>query len=222
MIRDRAAVAMPTSVPAAPGPAARDDRAADGALAAAAAAHHDIAALILAGGAGTRVGGRDKGLIECLGRPLVAHAVARLREAGVTRLAISANRHREQYEAHGPVVADRSAGYAGPLAGLVAGLDALDRPLAITIPVDVPAWPAMLVACLRAALRDDDVCLVAHDGAMRQPLFALYRRAPAAAAAARAYADGVRAVRALQDLLGAREIEVRGAYDNLNHEEQYA
>ena len=85
-----------------------------------------ITGLVLAGGQGSRMGGVDKGLQPFRGQPLALHALQRLAPQ-VGALLLSANRHQGDYQAlaapfHAPVLADGLAGYAGPLAGFLAGL----------------------------------------------------------------------------------------------------
>ena len=60
----------------------------------------DITAVILAGGRGQRLGGRDKGLVELDGSPLVAHILASI-SPQVGAVIINANRNREHYAAFG-------------------------------------------------------------------------------------------------------------------------
>ena len=77
-----------------------------------------ITGLILAGGLGRRMGGRDKGLQPFRGKPMAAWAIERLAPQ-VDVLLINANQNLEAYAAFGhPVVPDRIGGFAGPLAGL--------------------------------------------------------------------------------------------------------
>lgn len=142
-----------------------------------ASATHDITGLILAGGRGQRMGGVDKGLQLHAGRPLVAHVVERL-VPQVGKLLISANRNPESYAALGyPVVADRIDGFAGPLAGIHAGLTACTTPLLATAPCDAPFLPLDLVDRLRAALLLADAEIaVAATGTGLHPTFALMRR----------------------------------------------
>ena len=81
-----------------------------------------VIGLILAGGQSRRMGGKDKALLELGGKPLLQHAIDRLR-GQVTELAISSNRPAASYADFSlPVIADRLADYQGPLAGTEAGL----------------------------------------------------------------------------------------------------
>jgi len=82
----------------------------------------DITGIVLAGGRGRRMGGVDKGLVDFAGRPLVAHVIERFAPQ-VGAIVINANQNVERYAAFGaPVVRDAIGGFAGPLAGLHAGL----------------------------------------------------------------------------------------------------
>lgn len=115
-----------------------------------------ITGLVLAGGRGTRMGGRDKGLQPLAGEPLALHVARRLAKQ-VDTLLISANRHLDEYARMGTafgarVVQDESADFPGPLAGLLAGLRAAPTELVLCVPCDTPALPADLAARLLAAL----------------------------------------------------------------------
>ena len=78
--------------------------------------------LILAGGRGQRMGGRDKGLVDWQGEPLVAH-VQRVVRPLSDDLVISCNRNQQAYRAYADqLVGDAEADYPGPLAGVIAGL----------------------------------------------------------------------------------------------------
>lgn len=123
----------------------------------------DITGLILAGGRAQRMGGRDKGLQPFAGRPLVEHALARLRPQ-VGALLISANRNRDAYaaalgigDADGAdgadgVISDEVQDFAGPLAGMLAGLRAACTDYVLTVPCDSPYLPDDLGERLSAAL----------------------------------------------------------------------
>ena len=134
----------------------------------------DITGIVLAGGQGRRMGSVDKGLVPLDGRPLIAHVLERL-VPQVGTILINANQNVERYRAFGHrVVADAVAGFAGPLAGLHAGLMAARTPFAVTAPCDSPFLPLDLVARLSAALvRDHAQLAVAKTLDQPHPVFAL-------------------------------------------------
>ncbi|MCE2870963.1 MAG: molybdenum cofactor guanylyltransferase [Oxalobacteraceae bacterium] len=112
----------------------------------------DISGLILAGGLSTRMGGRDKGLQLLGGRPMVRHVIERL-QPQVGPLFISANRHLDDYIVFGlPLLSDVISGYAGPLAGLHAGLNQCTTPYLLSVPCDCPNLPTNLASRLSEAL----------------------------------------------------------------------
>ncbi len=134
----------------------------------------DVTGIVLAGGMGRRMGGVDKGLVELGGRPMVAHVLERLAPQ-VGAVVINANQNRERYAAFGyPVVADAVGGFAGPLAGLHAGMSAATTRFVATVPCDSPFLPDDLVARLGRALQREHAQLaVAHTFAQAHPVFAL-------------------------------------------------
>jgi molybdopterin-guanine dinucleotide biosynthesis protein A len=135
-----------------------------------------VSGIVLAGGLGRRMGGVDKGLKELRGKPMVQWALERLAPQ-VDDIVINANQNLERYRAFGHRVAsDEIGGFAGPLAGLHAGLNAVKHPLAVTVPCDSPFLPADLVSRLRSALGENDLA-VAKTGTQAHPVFALVRRA---------------------------------------------
>ena len=137
----------------------------------------DVTGIVLAGGQGRRMGGVDKGLVQLDGRPLVTHVIERLAPQ-VGELIINANQNVEGYRAFGPrVVADAVGGFAGPLAGLHAGLTSAATSYVVTVPCDSPFLPADLVARLSAALvRDSAQIAVAKTFEQSHPVFALVQR----------------------------------------------
>ena len=111
-----------------------------------------VAALILAGGKATRMGGADKALIPLHGRPLLAHVLARLAPQAAP-IALSANGDPARFAAFGvPVLPDAPEfAHCGPLAGVQAGLAwaaAQGADFLLTIPVDTPFFPTTLAADL--------------------------------------------------------------------------
>lgn len=136
-----------------------------------------VSGLILAGGLGSRMGGVDKGLVELAGRPMVAHVLARL-EPQVGALLVNANQNPDRYASFGfPVVPDDVGGFAGPLAGLHAGMTRATTACVVTCPCDSPFLPLDLVARLAGGLEQHDAQLaVARTFDQPHPVFALARR----------------------------------------------
>ena len=138
----------------------------------------DITGVVLAGGRATRWDGRDKGLIQVSGRPMISHVLDALAPQ-VGQVIINANRNLDEYRAFGlPVVTDASRDFLGPLAGIASGLAAARTEWVAITPCDSPLLAADCVGRLVSACEDDartDIA-VAHDGERIQPVFALIRR----------------------------------------------
>ena len=136
--------------------------------------------VILAGGQARRLGGGGKALVEVGGRPLLAHAIERLAPQ-VSDIVIHANGDASRFDSFGlPVVADTVAGFAGPLAGVLAGLDwaAANVPgceRVVTVATDAPFFPNDLVARLVAATDAEGTALAcAASGGRNHPVFGLW------------------------------------------------
>ena len=136
--------------------------------------HHEITAVVLAGGRGRRMEGRDKGLVEFQGRPLIIHVIEAI-SPQVSSLLINANRNAETYAALGyPVIADTLDGFQGPLAGFLSAMQTATCEDIVTVPCDGPMLPADLVARLvKARAEAGAEIAVAHDGDRLQPVYAL-------------------------------------------------
>jgi molybdopterin molybdotransferase len=118
--------------------------------------YESISGLILAGGRGTRMGHVDKGLQPFRGKPMAAHVLERLAPQ-VATVAINANQNPGAWASFGvPVWADDTPGFAGPLAGLEAGMRRCRTPYLLTAPCDSPFLPLDLAKCLFAALQAED------------------------------------------------------------------
>ena len=138
----------------------------------------DITGVVLAGGRATRWDGRDKGLIQVSGRPMISHVLDALAPQ-VERIIINANRNLDEYSAFGlPVVTDASRDFLGPLAGIASGLAAACTEWVAIAPCDSPFLAADCVGRLASACAGDERIdiAVAHDGERIQPVFALIRR----------------------------------------------
>lgn len=139
--------------------------------------------VILAGGRATRMGGGDKGMLDLNGRSILSHVINRLRPQ-VAGLAINANGDAARFDDYGlPVVADTIEGYAGPLAGVLAGLDWAAQNGAdtiVTVAADTPFFPQDLVPYLLLAAEGTalPLALAASPdparGMMRHPTFGLW------------------------------------------------
>lgn len=127
----------------------------------------DVAAVILAGGQGRRMGGADKGLVDYQGRPLIEWALAAL-SPQVGDIVISANRNLARYAAYGRrVLPDTLPGFPGPLAGVLAALDAVTAEWLLVVPCDTPHLPPDLALRLLGAALIENVPLAVAADEMR-------------------------------------------------------
>jgi molybdopterin-guanine dinucleotide biosynthesis protein A len=112
--------------------------------------------IILAGGLARRMGGADKGLIQIAERPILAHVIERL-QPQCEAVVLNANGDPDRFAQFGlDVVPDDIEGFAGPLAGILAGLDHVtkyrpDISYAVSAPADTPFIPRDLVQKLASA-----------------------------------------------------------------------
>ena len=138
-----------------------------------------VTGIVLAGGQGRRMGTVDKGLQLLHGKPMVAAVIERLAPQ-VDEILINANQNLEAYAKFGHrVVPDAIGGFAGPLAGLHAGLGAARHALVLTVPCDSPFLPTDLCSRLKNELNENDLA-VAKTGSQPHPVFALVRASVAA------------------------------------------
>ena len=190
-------------------------------------AKHDLTGMILAGGEGRRMGGRDKGLEPFADLPLVAHTVKRF-DGHVHELMINANRNSDAYALFADrVIEDAEGGFKGPLMGIYSGLRAAQTPWLLVAPCDSPALPHDLVARMVAGITQAGVehdIAVAFDGERLHPVVALLRTSLADDLAA-TLAEGERKI----DRWYARHAWCRvdmsdcpEAFANLNTEEEKA
>jgi molybdopterin-guanine dinucleotide biosynthesis protein A len=123
------------------------------------------------------MGGVDKGLQAFRGRRLVDHVYERIAPQ-VGGVIINANQNQEAYRTFGVrVVSDAIAGFAGPLAGMHAGLSVSKRPFLASVPCDSPFLPGDLVERLYARIDETGAELaVAKTGDQPHPVFSLMRR----------------------------------------------
>ena len=141
----------------------------------------DTFGLVLAGGLARRMGGGDKALIRIGNETILERTLTRLKPqtAGIV---LNANGDPARFAAFGlPVIADSVPDFAGPLAGILAGLDwvAANRPeieWVVSVPGDCPFLPLDLVLRLHAAREAENKPFAcAHSGDWRHPVVALWQ-----------------------------------------------
>ena len=188
--------------------------------------------VILAGGQATRMGGGDKGLLSLQGKTLLSRVMERL-EPQVAGLALNANGDPSRFDALGvPVIADSIDGFAGPLAGVLAGLDWAAEHGAetiVTAAADTPFFPCDLVPQLLMAGEGMEHPLVLATtpdpkrGRARHPTFGLW---PVSLRddLRHALKDGLRKVVLWTDQHGGREalFAEEDAFFNVNTPEDLA
>jgi molybdopterin-guanine dinucleotide biosynthesis protein A len=140
-----------------------------------------VAGVILAGGLSRRMGGGDKCLRPIGGRPILAHIIERVRPQ-VGPLVLNANGDAARFAPFGlPVAGDVVEGFAGPLAGVLTGMEWAARHAPAcrwlaSFASDAPFLPRDLVARLAAAVADDKADLAcAASGGQAHPVFGLWR-----------------------------------------------
>lgn len=136
--------------------------------------------LILAGGLARRMGGGDKALIEIAGRTILDRAIATMAPQ-CDGIILNANGDPSRFARFGlPIVPDDVPDFAGPLAGILAGLDWAaahrpDVPWIASVPGDCPFLPADLVPKLHAARDASGTPLAcAKSGDWRHPVAGLW------------------------------------------------
>ncbi|MYZ50022.1 molybdenum cofactor guanylyltransferase MobA [Propylenella binzhouense] len=139
-----------------------------------------VPAVILAGGLARRMGGGDKPLVAVRGKPMLEHVIERLRPQ-VSAIAINANGDPARFASYGlPVVEDTVEGFAGPLAGVLAGMRWAERTLPearfiVSVAGDTPFFPEDLVARLSEGCgRDENTIALAASPAGTHPVFGLW------------------------------------------------
>jgi len=139
--------------------------------------------VILAGGQARRMGGGDKGLLRLGGKVLLSHVIDRL-EPQVAGMALNANGDARRFAPFDlPVLPDTIDGFAGPLAGVLAGLDwaaGQGADSIVTAAADTPFFPCDLVPRLLLAAEGMTAPLVLaatpdpRRGTARHPTFGLW------------------------------------------------
>ncbi len=139
-----------------------------------------VAGVILAGGRSRRMGGGDKSLRALNGKPLLRHVIERLGGQALP-IALNANGDASRFSPFGlPVIPDATTDFAGPLAGVLAGLRWVaeatpDARFIVTAACDTPFFPSDLVEKLLAATGEGYPCIaLAASGGKAHPVFGLW------------------------------------------------
>jgi len=139
-----------------------------------------VVGLLLAGGLSRRMGGGDKCLRLLGGRTILERIVERVRPQ-LRNLVLNVNGDPARFADYKlSIVADSVAGFAGPLAGVLAGLDwaaanAPDCPWILSVPTDAPFLPLDLVArLLEETTRADADMACAASGGQHHPVVGLW------------------------------------------------
>jgi molybdopterin-guanine dinucleotide biosynthesis protein A len=138
-----------------------------------------VVGILLAGGKSSRMGGGDKCLRPLGGMPILARVVDRLKPQ-VADMIINANGDVTRFARYGlPAVADSIGHYAGPLAGVLAGLAWIKRnrpeiAWGVTVATDTPFFPTDLVQRFLVRLGDRPALLVARSPKGLHPVIGLW------------------------------------------------
>lgn len=172
-----------------------------------------VAGVLLAGGQSRRMGGGDKCLRSLGGLPILARIIETVAPQ-VSRLVINANGDPDRFASFGvPVAADTVDGYAGPLAGVLTGMEwvAANAPECdwiATFATDAPFLPDDLVERLCEAVSNgtaDMACALSNG--RRHPVFGLWPVALSAELRRELVVRGVRKVDDWTDGYNRREVE---------------
>jgi molybdopterin-guanine dinucleotide biosynthesis protein A len=139
-----------------------------------------VLGVLLAGGQSRRMGGGDKGFSKIAGRPMIELIIERAKSQ-VSKLIINANGDTERFENFGfEVTPDVISGFAGPLAGVLTGLEwaRANTPSVnwvATFPTDAPFMPLDLVQRLISSVNSNNADLAcAQSNGQSHPVFGLW------------------------------------------------
>lgn len=139
-----------------------------------------VAGILLAGGQSRRMGGGDKCLRPLAGKPILSHVIERIAPQ-VQALILNANGDPSRFQEYRlPVVKDTIEGFAGPLAGVLTGMEWIranrpEIPWLVSVPTDAPFLPLEFVARLLEGIeRDNGEMACARSGGRAHPVAGLW------------------------------------------------
>jgi len=153
----------------------------------------DRSAIILAGGTAKRFDGKDKGLFELNGKPLLNHVVDTVKEL-VDEVIIVTNT-QERADIYAKIVSTKSnfaldiAKSKGPLAGALTGFKTAQGDYCLLLPFDSPFVQKEIIALIFDLCIGKTAVVPRHPDQMIEPLHAVYNREKALVAAQEAFAD---------------------------------
>ena len=131
-----------------------------------------VTGVVLAGGLARRMAQQDKGLLLLNQQPLVSYALAAMKPI-TNEIFISANRNRDLYGQLGyTVIDDGNDAYDGPLAGILAAMQAAHHPVLLVMPCDSPLLKTSHCQKLLQAISATVDIAVGCDGERLHPVFA--------------------------------------------------
>ena len=139
-----------------------------------------VPCVILAGGKGRRMGGKDKALIPLLDRPLLSYVLESI-SGHVAPIALNINTNLDKFSEFGyQIIEDPIKGHLGPLAGILASLNwasQLNQKWVMTLPCDTPFLPNNIVKeMIKLKNKELDVDLVvAQSKGYNHPVIALWK-----------------------------------------------
>ena len=139
-----------------------------------------VPCVILAGGKGRRMGGKEKALIPLLDRPLLSYVLESV-SGRVAPIALNINTNFEKFSLFGyPIIEDPIKGHLGPLAGILASLNwakEIDKEWVMTLPCDTPFLPKNIAQRMIEAKKGElDIDLVvARSRGFNHPVVALWK-----------------------------------------------
>ena len=139
----------------------------------------DVGFLLLAGGQSRRMGGGDKNQLHLDGKPVMQHVLDRVERADAPTV-INANGDPKRFDDYGlPVIADVVDGFAGPLAGILTGLEWLvahhpNCKHLVSMATDAPFLPTDLAFRLYAETHKGFCIVQAASNGRLHPVFAIW------------------------------------------------
>lgn len=139
-----------------------------------------VPCVIIAGGKGKRMGGKEKALINLLDRPLISYILEKV-SGKVAPIALNINTNFEKFKKFGyEIIEDPLKGHLGPLVGILASLNwakNLNQKWVLTLPCDTPFLPINLIESLVKAKNENiDIDLVvAKSRGFNHPTIALWK-----------------------------------------------